>query len=88
MSYFTLKNFISITENLLKRAFTFVEAYTYLLDDEKAIIQRARKSLLFNYQQIWIKRDSELFNVAMGGYDEMEISELLGKYLPYKLSKL
>ena len=47
----------SITENLLKKALTFAEAHTYLSDDDKAIIQHARKSLLFNDQQTWIKRD-------------------------------
>ena len=46
----------SITENLLKKALTFAEAHTHLSDDDKAIIHHARKSLLFNDQQTWIKR--------------------------------
>ena len=55
----------SITENLLKKALTFAEAHTHLLDDDKTIIHHARKSLLFNDQQTWIKRDSGLFDVTM-----------------------
>ena len=56
----------SITENLLKKALTSAKAHTHLSDDDKAIIHHARKSLLFNDQQTWIKRDSGLFDVTMG----------------------
>ena len=77
----------SITENLHKKALAFAEAHTHLLDDDKAIIHHARKSLLFNDQQTWIKRDSGLFDVTMGAYDGAEIFELVGNYLLYELSK-
>ena len=56
----------SITANLLKKVLTFAEAHTHLSDDNKTIIHHARKSLLFNDQQTWIKRDSGLFDVTMG----------------------
>ena len=61
----------SITENLLKKALTFAKAHTHthththFSDDGKAIIHHTRKSLLFNVQQTWIKRDSGLFDVSM-----------------------
>ena len=53
---FGIKEFYpNITENLLKKALTFVKAHTHththLSDDENAIAQDARKSLLFNDQQ-------------------------------------
>ena len=64
------------------------EACTLLSDDDKAIIHHARKSLLFNDQQIWIKRDSRLFNVMMEADDVAEVCELVGNYLLYELSKL
>ena len=64
---FDIKEFyLSITENLLKKALTFAEAHTHLSDDDKAIIHHARKSLLFNHQQTWIKTESWLFDVTMG----------------------
>ena len=86
---FDIKEFYpSITENLLKKALTFAEAHTHLSDDDKAIIHHARKSLLFNDQQTWIKRDSGLFDVTMGAYDGAEVCELVGNYLLYELSKL
>ena len=63
---FDVKEFYSsITENLLKKALTFAEAHAHLSDDDKAIIHHARKSLLFNDQQTWIKKDSGLFDVTM-----------------------
>ena len=56
-------------------------------DDHKSIIQHARKSLLFDDQQTWIKRDSGLFDVTMKACNGTEVSELVGNYLLYKLSK-
>ena len=50
--------------------------------------KNAKKSLLFNNQQTWIKRDSGLFDVTMRVYDETEVYELIGYYLIYELSKL
>ena len=78
----------SITANLLKKALTFAEAHTHLSDDDKTFIHHTRKSLLFNDQQTWIKRDSGLFDVTMGTYDEAEVCELIGNSLLYVLSKL
>ena len=78
----------SITENQLEKALSFAEAHTLLSDDGKAIIHHARKSLLFNDQQTWIKRDSGLFDVTMGAYNGAVVSELVGNYLLYELSKL
>ena len=86
---FDIKEFYrSITENLLKKALTFAEAHIHLSDDDKAIIHHTRKSLLFNNQQTWIKRDSGLFDVTMGAYNGAEVCELDGNYLLYELSKL
>ena len=86
---FDIKEFYpSITENLLKKALTFAEAHTFLSDDDKEIIHHTRKSLLFNDQQTWIKKDSGLFDVTMEAYDGAEVCELVGNYLLYELSKL
>ena len=86
---FDIKEFYpSITENLLKKALTFAKAHTHLSDDDKAIIPHTRKSLLFNDQETWIKRDSGLFDVTMGAYDGAEVCELVESYLLYELSKL
>ena len=86
---FDIKEFCPyITENQLKKTLTFAEAHTHLSDDDKAIIHHARKSLLLNDQQTWIKRDSGLFDVTMGAYDGAEVCELVGTYLLYEIAKL
>ena len=85
---FDIKEFYpSITENLLKKALTFAEAHIHLSDDDKAVIHHTRKSLLFNSQQTWIKRDSGLSDVTMGAYDGAEVCELVENYFFYELSK-
>ena len=43
-------------------------------------MNHARKSLLFNKQQTWIKKESGLFDVAMGAYDGAEVYELVGSF--------
>ena len=88
LSYFTLKNFVLPHWKLIKKASNFAEAYTLLSDNDKAIIHHARKSLLFNDQQTWIKRDNGLFDVTMEAYDGVEVYKLVGNYVLYELSKL
>ena len=73
---------------MLKKAFVFAEAHTLPSDVDKAIIYHARKSLLFNNQPTWIKRDIGLLDLAMGAYDGAGVCELVGNYLLYQLSKL
>ena len=68
-----------------KNALNFSEAHLLLSDDDKAVIHHARNLLLFNDQQTWIKRDSVLSDVTMGGYNGVEVCELAGNYLLYKL---
>ena len=52
----------------------------------KKIINHVRKSLLFNKQQNWIKKESGLFDVTMGAYDGAEVCELVGSFLLSALS--
>ena len=40
----------------------------------------ARKSLLFNEEGTWMKKDG-LFDVTMGAYDGAEVRELVGTFL-------
>ena len=50
------------------------------------LIKHARKSLLYNNSEPWIKKDSGLFDVTMGAYDGAEVCELVGTFLLHKLS--
>ena len=56
---FDIKDFYpTIKESLLKQSLDFAEKYIKVPSEDKAIIKHARKSLLFNQQQIWIKKES------------------------------
>ena len=47
----------------------FAEEYIDIPTDDKAVIKHARKSLLFNESETWMKKDTGLFDVAMGAFD-------------------
>ena len=86
---FDIKDFYtSIKESLLKQSLDFAEKYTKVISEDKAIIKHARKSLLFNKQQIWIKKESGLFDVMMGAYDAAEVCELVEIFILYQLSRI
>ena len=83
---FDIKEFYpSIKEQLLKEALDFANSYINIPENDKKIINHARKSLLFNKQQTWIKKESGLFEVTMGAYDGAEVCELVGSFLLYAL---
>ena len=84
---FDIKKFYpSIKEQLLKEALDFANSYINIPENDKKIINHARKSLLFNKQQTWIKKESGLFDVTMGACDGAEVCELVGSFLLYALS--
>ena len=86
---FDIKDFYpSIKESLLKQSLDFAEKYIKVTSEDKAIIKHARKSLLFNKQQIWIKKESGLFDVTMGAYDGAEVCGLVGIFILYQLSRI
>ena len=45
------------------------------------VIQHARKSLLYNKKIQWQKKNTNLFDVAVGAYDGAEVCELVGLFL-------
>ena len=70
----------------MKDALDFASSYINIPDNDKKIINHARKSLLFNKQQTWIKKESGLFDVKMGAYDGAKVCELVDSFLLYALS--
>ena len=64
------------------------EKYIKVTSENKAIIKHVRKSLLFNKQQIWIKKERGLFDVTMGAYDSAEVCEIVGIFIFYQLSRI
>ena len=80
------KFYPSIKEQLLKEALDFANSYTNIPENDKKIVNHARKSLLLNKQQTWIKKESGLFDVTMGAYAGAEVCELVGSFLLDALS--
>ena len=84
---FDIKEFYpTITKDLLTKCLKFAEEKVQISNDDKKIIYRARKSLLFNEEGTWMKKDG-LFDVTMGAYDGAEVCELVGTFLLDKISE-
>ena len=84
---FDIKDFYpTITKDLLTKCLKFAEEKVQISNDDKKIIYHARKSLLFNEEGTWMKKDG-LFDVKMGAYDGAEVCELVGTFLLDKISE-
>ena len=78
---------LSISEDLLTEALEFGSQYDHITDEEKSIIIKAKKSLLFYGNTTWCKKKSNsLFDVTMGSFDGAETCELVGSYILSKLT--
>ena len=79
---FDIKDFYpSIKESLLIEAIDFARLHVEVNTKDLKIILHARKSLLFNAEHTWIKKEGGLFDVTMGAYDGAEVCELVGTFL-------
>ena len=76
----------SINETLLTKAINFAEKLVNITNEDKVIIKHARKSLLYDNSEPWMKKDSGLFHVTMDVYGAAAVYELVGTFLLYKLS--
>ena len=78
---FDVKDFYpSITESLLLNALNFAGAHSHIKKKDIDVIMHARKSLLFNNKEAWVKQQNENFNVTMGAYDGAEVCEIVGTF--------
>ena len=78
----------SITEFLLSKTISFAKNYTTISDKDIDIIMHCRKSLLFDNETAWTKKNhSSMFDVTMGSFDGAEVCELIGLFLLNNLSE-
>ena len=85
---FDIKDFYpTINKKLLTNALRFAEETIYVGEEDKRNIYHARKSLLYNDNQTWMKKGGEQFDVTMGAYDGAEVCELVDIYMLNKISK-
>ena len=57
----------SIKETLLIKAIKFAEKLFSITNEDKIIIKQARKSLLCDNSEPWMKKDSSLFEFMQAG---------------------
>ena len=81
MQFDIVEFYPSISERLLSDALNFAKQHIDIPSREIEIIQHARKSLLFQDGDVWIKKNGSLFDVTMGSYDGAEVCDLIGIYL-------
>jgi len=85
---FDIKEFYpSISENLLKNALKFANDISRIKPKDMEIIFHARKSLLFNSGESWMKKGDSLFDVTMGAFDGAEVCELVGCFLLHLITR-
>ena len=85
---YDIKDFYpTITKELLSKYLTFAETKVQITEDDKKTIYHSRKSLLFDKANTWMKKE-DLFDVAMGTYDGVEVCKLVGTFLLEKISEI
>ena len=68
-----------ISEETLNKAINFAENFTSISHENIPVIKDCRKSILFDDNESWKKKEhSSLFDVTIGSYDGVELSEQIG----------
>ena len=79
---FDIKDFYSsISKKLLDDSFNFARQHVQIKREDSSIIQRRRKSLLYNKEIPWQKKNTNLFNGTMGTYNGAKVCEIVGLFL-------
>ena len=79
----------SISQKLIQNVIKFAKLHTKIDKQISEVILKARKSVLFNKNEPWIKKaQTKNFDVTMRSYDGAEVYELVGMFLLHELNKL
>ena len=79
----------SILPKLLEDAINFAKTVCNISEQDTSIIMQARRTLLFNNGEPWVKKvGNEEFDVPMGCFDGAEICELVGIYNLHQLKSV
>ena len=71
----------SISKELLLEAITWAKDYSYISDCAVKIVMNARRTILFDGEDVWIKKTDGGYDVSMGSFDGAECCELVGLFL-------
>ena len=69
------------------RAINFPKSVTPVQDKLKETKLHSRKALLFNKNDVWVRKDNPDFDVTFGSYDGVKVCELVGLYIVDSLTK-
>ena len=75
----------SITEELLMKSINYAKSIDTIDDNVVKVIMHSRRSLLFDKDTVWVKKQNSNFDVTMGSYDGAELCELTGLYILHLL---
>ena len=78
----------SIKETLLNEGIQLAKEHVPITKKDIETIFHARKSVLYNNKEAWVKKESSSFDVTMGEYDGVEVCELDGIYMLYLIGKV
>ena len=71
----------SITEELLMKSLNYARSIEAIDKNVVNITMHSRKSLLFDRDNVWVKKENSNFDVTMGSYNGAELFELTGLYI-------
>ena len=77
----------SIKETLSNGAMQFAKEHVLITRKDVEIIFHARKSVLYNNREPWVKKEGGSFDVTIGMYDWAEVCERIGIYMLYLIGK-
>ena len=78
----------SIKETLLNEEIQLAKEHVPITKKDIETIFHARKSVLYNNREAWVKKESGSFDVTMGEYNGVEVCELVGIYMLYLIGKV
>ena len=79
----------SISEDLFNEALNFAKTKIDITNQEMSIIMHSRNTLLFNKNQLWVKKyGNEEFDVPVGCFDGAELCEIIDIYILTKLQSV
>ena len=85
---FDIKDFYPfIKETLLHEAIQFAKEHVPIARKDVEVIFHARKPVLYNDGEHWVKKEGGSFDVIMGAYDGAEVCELIGICMLHLIGK-
>ena len=85
---FDIRDFYpSIKETLLHEAIQLAKEHVPITRKDVEVIFHARKSVLYNDRDPWVKKEGGSFDITMGAYDGAEVCELIGILMLYLIGK-